>query len=515
MMNRMKSRFLVTTAALLAGVSIVSAQSLQSGPASEKGITAGQSGDGASQRAPGNESTHDRGRAEGLRDSGKNQTVGQGRYDRDDSKQSQEFNKKQGEMSKDRTHQKGDKDQAVSQGRTDRDSDRDNARRSEGSSKEPRDTSKERAQEPGRKDKDQTIGQSKSERDNAQRSEGRMQDKDKVDNKADSHTQQGGSGMQGRSVQDRNSNSGVNQNAAQSQTDTQAQSQAATGMQTQSGKNVTAQQQTTLQESVLHAGNAPRVDANSVNFQVRSGIAVPSSVTVASVSTYPALIDVFPAYRDDSFFIVEDEVVIIDRDRRIIDVVPVGPRSHFAGGDGSSGGGPVAAVDLPPDDIRVIQRVLIDRDLLHGDADGVWGPETREALTVYQRQQGIAATGSIDMRTVSSLGISGRLSQQANQSIQSQSSSTGAQTSTDSTQTTTGQGHSDQTGQRSSQQNATGQPPNQNSDQTQTPTTSSTTRQDQSKSTGQANQPSSRSNQPSANQSASPRSSPSSGSSEK
>ena len=54
--------------------------------------------------------------------------------------------------------------------------------------------------------------------------------------------------------------------------------------------------------------------------------------------------------------------------------------------------------------------------------------KTREAITVYQRQQGIAVTGSIDMRTVSSLGVSGRLSQQASQSIQSQSSSTGAQT---------------------------------------------------------------------------------------
>ena len=272
----------------------------------------------------------------------------------------------------------------------------------EDSSKEQRDTSKEHAPQQGRKDKGQTVGQSKSERDNAQRSEDRMQDKGNADAKADSksHSQQSGSGMPGQSLQDRNSNSDVNQNAAQGQTNTQGgtQSQTTAGMQTQSGKNVTAQQQTTLQQSVVHASNAPHVDANSINFQVRSGIAVPSSVTIASVSTYPALIDVFPAYRDDSFFVVEDEVVIVDRDRRIVDVIPVGPRARFAGGGG--GGGHVAAVDLPPDDIRVIQRVLIDRGLLHGDADGVWGPETREAITAYQRQQGIAVTGNIDMRSV-------------------------------------------------------------------------------------------------------------------
>jgi Putative peptidoglycan binding domain len=285
----------------------------------------------------------------------------------------------------------------------------------------------------------------------------------------------------------------------------------------------------------LQASNAPRVNANSVNFQVRAGIAVPSSVTIASVSTYPALIDVFPAYRDDSFFVVEDEVVIVDRQRRIVDVVPVGPRARFAGGShggsASSGGSTVAVVDLPPDDIRVIQRVLIERGVLHGEADGIWGPDTREAITVYQRQQGIAVTGSIDMRTVSSLGVSGRLSQQASQSIQSQSSSSGAQTSTDTqtstgAQTSTGQGQTgtgtaqSQTGQPSNQQNATGQTPNQNSGQAQNQP-SSTTRQSSSSqpnTTGQANQPSqsessSTANQPSANQSTSPTSSSGSGSS--
>jgi hypothetical protein len=431
--------------------------------------------------------THERSRAEGQRDSSKGQTVGQGRSGRD--------------------------------------SEGDDARRSEDSSKEQRGAGKERAQHQGRKDKGQTVGQSKSERDNAQRSEDRTQDKGKSDAKADSkadnksNSQQNGSGIKGQSAQDRNSNSGVNQNAAQGETNTQGhtQSQTTAGLKTQSGKNVTAQQQTTLQTSVLHASNAPHVDVNSINFQVRSGISVPSSVHIASVSTYPALIDVFPAYRDDSFFVVEDEVVIVDRDRRIVDVVPVGPRARLAGGTSSDhGSGHVAAVDLPPDDIRLIQRVLIDRGLLHGDADGVWGPETREAITTYQRQQGIAVTGGIDMRTVSSLGVSGRLSQQARESIQSQSSSNDAQTSTGAKTTTgQGQGQSGQMNQPLNQQNATGNTPNQNSGQAQNPeaqnpmSSSSTTRQgmpNRSNTTGQAHETSqsgssSTANQPSANQS--------------
>src|SRR6185312_5581213 len=116
-------------------------------------------------------------------------------------------------------------------------------------------------------------------------------------------------------------------------------SQTTANAQTQSGKSVTAQQRTTLQQSVVQANNAPRVNANSINFQIRAGIAVPSSVTIASVSTYPALIDVFPAYRDDSFFVVEDEVVIVDHDRRIVDVVPVGPGARFGRHGGASSGG--------------------------------------------------------------------------------------------------------------------------------------------------------------------------------
>jgi len=225
---------------------------------------------------------------------------------------------------------------------------------------------------------------------------------------------------------------------------------------------------------------------------------------------------------------VEDEVVIVDRDRRIVDVVPVGPRARFAGashgGRASSGGSTVAVVDLPPDDIRVIQRVLIERGVLRGEADGIWGPETLEAITVYQRQQGIAVTGSIDMRTVSSLGVSGRLSQQASQSIQSQSS-TGAQTSTGTqnstgTQTSTGQGQTGtaaqgQTGQPSNQQNATGQTPNQNAGQAQNQpsTTTGQGSPSQLNTTGQSpsqSGSSSTASQPSANQSTSP--SPSSGS---
>jgi peptidoglycan hydrolase-like protein with peptidoglycan-binding domain len=255
-------------------------------------------------------------------------------------------------------------------------------------------------------------------------------------------------------------------------------------------------------------------------------VAVPSSVSVVSVSTFPALIDTFPAYRDYSFFVVEDEVVFVDRDRRIVDVVPAGPRRRFSGG-GSVSGGAVAAIDLPPEDIRIVQRVLIERGILRGEADGILGPDTRQAISVFQRQNGIAVTGSIDASTVSSLGVSARLSQQANQSIsQSQSSTTtGAQTSTTGQgQAGTGQAQTgqSQTGQQQpSQQNATGQTPSQNTGQaTNAPaqqnqpstTTGQSTAPAQSNTTGQAAPPAQSGNQPSANQNPAPAQAPSAGS---
>jgi hypothetical protein len=134
---------------------------------------------------------------------------------------------------------------------------------------------------------------------------------------------------------------------------------------------------------------------------------------------------------------VEDEIVFLDRDRRVVEVVPAGPRARFS--HGSVGGGAAATLNLGEAEIREVQQVLIDRGLLTGEADGVMGDRTRQALITFQRQQGIQTTGSIDTHTVDALGLSNRIGQQTGQAT------TGSQSST------VGQG---QTG---TQQNATGQ----------------------------------------------------------
>src|SRR3954470_23645135 len=110
MTNRMKSRFLMTTAALLAGVSLAAAQSpsgraggdagrekgmSQSAPGAShsEGMTQGratESREGSRAEESGRAQREERGRAEGPRDSAKDQTVGQARPDRDDMRHSQD-----------------------------------------------------------------------------------------------------------------------------------------------------------------------------------------------------------------------------------------------------------------------------------------------------------------------------------------------------------------------------------------------------------------------------------------
>jgi hypothetical protein len=183
---------------------------------------------------------------------------------------------------------------------------------------------------------------------------------------------------------------------------------------------INAQQQTRIQQNVLSARNVPRFSATNINFRVNPGVVVPSRINFVSVAAFPVLIDTFPDFRDDSFFVVDDEIVFVDRDRRVVDVVPAGPRTHFS--RRGFGSGSVAAVNLPPEEIREVQQVLIDRGLLTGEADGVFGTRTREALITFQRQQGFETTGSIDTRTVAALGLSNK--------IQSQSSTSEGQSST-------------------------------------------------------------------------------------
>jgi hypothetical protein len=108
------------------------------------------------------------------------------------------------------------------------------------------------------------------------------------------------------------------QKQAQPKTDGQGQKQDA---QQKSGGSVTftTEQRTRVRTTVLQDSNAPR--ATSVNFSINVGTAVPTSVRVVTV---PQLIlDVQPEWRGHMYFIVGDQIIIVDRNHRIVAVIDV------------------------------------------------------------------------------------------------------------------------------------------------------------------------------------------------
>ncbi len=85
--------------------------------------------------------------------------------------------------------------------------------------------------------------------------------------------------------------------------------------------NLTHQQRTKIRESVIDARNAPR--AGHVNFNIRVGTLVPRE-HVHVVPVPETLVRIDPRWRGYDYFIVEDQVIIVNpRDMRIVAVIDV------------------------------------------------------------------------------------------------------------------------------------------------------------------------------------------------
>jgi peptidoglycan hydrolase-like protein with peptidoglycan-binding domain len=154
---------------------------------------------------------------------------------------------------------------------------------------------------------------------------------------------------------------------------------------------------------VVLSSNAPRL--NNVNFALRVGAVVP--VSVHAIAVTPALIAIRPEFRDHFFFVVRDEIVILDSGHRVTAIIPVGDDV------GSNEGPPNARVgvgvaqdfsNLSAEEIRLVQQALVAQGFAI-EVDGVFGPGTRQALISFQQRHGFAATGRIDSRTIVALNV--------------------------------------------------------------------------------------------------------------
>ena len=84
-------------------------------------------------------------------------------------------------------------------------------------------------------------------------------------------------------------------------------------------KTLTVEQKTKVRETVLRGSSAPRV--TSVNFNVSVGTVVPTTVRVVELP--PVLIEYYPDWRGYLYFVYNDEIIVVDRNHRIIAVLEV------------------------------------------------------------------------------------------------------------------------------------------------------------------------------------------------
>ena len=74
--------------------------------------------------------------------------------------------------------------------------------------------------------------------------------------------------------------------------------------------NLTSEQKTQIRTTVLQANNAPKVSRSSISFNIGVGTVVPR--TVHFVTVPDTIVRIHPAWRGYSYFIVDEEIVIID-----------------------------------------------------------------------------------------------------------------------------------------------------------------------------------------------------------
>src|SRR5262249_15306518 len=110
----------------------------------------------------------------------------------------------------------------------------------------------------------------------------------------------------------------------QGQTGTQT-GQGQTGQGGSASASLSTEQRTKVRETVLKGGNVNRV--SSVNFNVSVGTVVPRSVHLVTVPS--TIVEIHPAWRGFQYFVVNDEIIIVEPGTLRIVAVISSPRRAF------------------------------------------------------------------------------------------------------------------------------------------------------------------------------------------
>jgi len=88
------------------------------------------------------------------------------------------------------------------------------------------------------------------------------------------------------------------------------------------GVNLSSEQKTKIRTTVLQSSSAPKVSRSSINFNISVGTVVPRD-RVHYVAVSPALVEIHPEWRGHYYFVVDDEIIIVDAGGRIVAIVDV------------------------------------------------------------------------------------------------------------------------------------------------------------------------------------------------
>jgi peptidoglycan hydrolase-like protein with peptidoglycan-binding domain len=375
----MRNKLLATTAAMLVGMTLASAQNMpNSGAQSERNSA------GADRQQQGGDMQR------GAQDSRPGAQDKRGQPQRSEERQQRDQT----------TGQSQPREQGRDQGAHGRSKQEERGSSAQGQNKQSEPRARSETQ------RDQTTGQ--AQREQSRKSE--RGERDPTQGQAPQRQQgQPDQGTQGQAQQPSPKQGQTEQSRSQ-----QNQPQAPQGQAQQQGRadgnvTLTSVQRTRIQQTVLAGNNVPRI--NNVNFALNVGVAVPTRVRVVDVP--PTLIEIYPQWRGHQYFVVQDDIVIVDRTRKIVATLPMASSGRGAAQLDRRGGGDM--INLGPDEIRQVQIVLKEKGFYRGEPDGVLGSGTTQALIAFQRQQGLQANGRIDTRTVTALGVSNLSGQQGNQ----------------------------------------------------------------------------------------------------
>jgi hypothetical protein len=190
--------------------------------------------------------------------------------------------------------QRSEDRQGQAQGQAQRDQDKGKSQ-TQGQAQRDQDRAKSQTQGQAQRDQDKAKSQTEGQRD---QDKSRDQDKAKIQTQGQAPREQD---RQGQTQRDQDRTQGVGERGGGSVT-------------------LSTEQRTQIREKVFKERNAPRV--GKVDFSIREGTIIPRSVHVVEVPD--VIVEVHPEWRSYKYFIVNEELVIVDpATLRIVAVIDV------------------------------------------------------------------------------------------------------------------------------------------------------------------------------------------------